>query len=79
MMVNIRTPGTEHSSFGQVVSQFTPLLWVTAIITMVILTVFLSATWYTATYCNNRREVISYRMHESWLYTVGIVCQQGKN
>jgi hypothetical protein len=78
MMVHIRIPGMEHSSFKQLVSQFTPLLWVTAITTMMILTLFLSATWYAGIYCYYHREVISYRMHESWLYIVGIICQQGK-
>jgi hypothetical protein len=78
MMVHIRVPEVVHSSIKHVVSQFTPPLWVAVIITMIILTLLLSATWYIGIHCNHHEELISYRLHETWLYTIGIMCQQGK-
>jgi hypothetical protein len=78
MMVHIRLPEVVHSSIRHVVSQFTPPLWVAVIVTMIILTLLLSATWYIGIHCNHHEELISYRLHDTWLYTVGIMCQQGK-
>jgi hypothetical protein len=78
MMVHIKLPEVVHSSIRNIVSQFTPLLWVTVIITMIVLTLFLSATWYVGIHCNHHEEPVSYRLRDTWLYTFGIVCQQGK-
>jgi hypothetical protein len=78
MMVHIRSPDLVHSSINNVVSQFTPLLWLTVITTMIILTLLLSATWYVGIHCNHHKELISYGLHDTWIYAVGIICQQGK-
>jgi hypothetical protein len=77
MVVHIRLPEVVHSSIWNVVSQFTLPLWITVIITMVILALLLSATWYVGIQCNNHQESISYRLQDTWLYTLGIMCQQG--
>jgi len=77
MMVHIKTPDMKHSSLKHVVSQFTTRLWTTTIVTLMILSLFLSATWYARIHCNYRQEVISYKFIDTWLYTIGIMCQQG--
>jgi hypothetical protein len=78
MKVHIKLPEVVHTSFRNIVSQFTPLLWVTVIMTMIVLTLLLSATWYAGIYCNHHEELVSYRLCDTWLYTFGIICQQGK-
>jgi hypothetical protein len=77
MMVHIRMTDMENSNFKNVISQFTPLLWITVIITMVILSLLLSATYYGGILCNFHKEPTSYSVQDMWLYTIGILCQQG--
>lgn len=67
----------ENSSFKNVVSQFTPLLWITVMITMVILSLFLSATWYAGIHFNCHTELINYSLQNTWLYAIGIITQKG--
>jgi hypothetical protein len=78
MMVHIRMTDMENSNLKNVISQFTPLLWITMIITMIILSLLLSATYYAGIHCNFRKELTSYSIQDVWLYTTGILCQQGK-
>jgi len=77
MMVHIRTPDMENSNFKNVISQFTPLLWITVVITMVTLSLLLSATYYAGIHCNYHKELTSYSIQDTWLYTIGILCQKG--
>jgi len=77
MMVHIRTPHMENSNYKNVISQFTPLLWITVVITMVILSLLLSATYYAGIHCNYHKELTSYSIQDTWLYAIGILCQQG--
>lgn len=70
-------PNMGNSNFKNVISEFSPLLWIAVIITMVILSVFLSATWYTGIHYNRHKELIRYSPQNTWLYTIGILSQQG--
>ena len=78
MIVHILKPKMAPNKFNQVMMQFTPVLWSAAICTMVLLTLLLSACQQVTVKYNRQPEYMEYSFRESWIYSIGVVCHQGK-
>jgi hypothetical protein len=76
-MVHIKQPGLEASSFSHILSPFVSTLWGVVVSTIVVLALFLSATWCMNPTHSVSADVTSYSVCESWLYVFGAFCQQG--
>jgi hypothetical protein len=77
LMVHIREPEMEISSLVHVLSPFVPSLWFLVVSAMMVLTLFLSATWYLRPKSGVTANSAPYRFCDSLLYVLGSFCQQG--
>ena len=74
LMVHIKQPEMEVSTFKHILSPFKLSLWFTVIIFIIVLSAFLAIIWKIHPGFEH-----SFSMFDSWFYIYGAFCQQGKH
>ncbi|XP_069684881.1 probable glutamate receptor [Periplaneta americana] len=76
MILHIKLPGLEDSDMNDLVSEFTPDLWVASMVTFVLITLLLTASWWIGVKFNISQETESLELRYTWLHTVGFITQK---
>jgi hypothetical protein len=79
MSVFIKELDTDESTWSYVLAPLSHGMWWTMVATMVILTLFLSFTWYFGDKYGDNPEDENYSLYNSWINVLASFCQQGEN
>jgi hypothetical protein len=79
MTVFIREPGTDGSTRNYTLAPFSRGMWCVVFASMLVLTAFLSVTWYFGDKYGSHPEHQDYRACNSWITVLASFSQQGEN
>jgi hypothetical protein len=79
MSVFIKELGTDESTWNYMLAPFSYGMWWTVFASMLVLTFFLSVTWYFGNKYGNHLEVENYSLRNSWFTMIASFSQQGEN
>jgi hypothetical protein len=79
MAVFIKELGADVSTWNYMLAPFSHGMWWTVFASMLVLTFFLSVTWYFGEKYGDHPEVQNYSLRNAWITVLASFSQQGEN